>query len=109
MHAVKSFRYHILLALARGDLHGAEIRRRVEEDSGGAVTLYPAMLYGTLDDLAAEGRIVEVAPNDVDPDQTRWRFYALTAEGRRALEAETMRIEAVVGRARAALGTADGT
>jgi DNA-binding PadR family transcriptional regulator len=106
---VKPIRYHILLSLAGGAAHGAEIRRRVEEDSSGDVTLYPAMLYGTLDELALEGWIREVHPDDVDRDQSRWRFYALVPEGRRALEAETKRLEEVVGRARGALGTADGT
>lgn len=103
---MKAIRYHILLALAGGSLHGAEIRRRVEEESGGEVTLYPATLYGTLDELTRAGWIGEVAPEDVPPDQARWRFYALTPEGRQAVEAETVRLEAVVGRARAALETA---
>ena len=105
---MKAIRYHILLALAGGSLHGAEIRRRVEEDSDGEVVLYPATLYGTLDDLARAGWIDEVMPEDAAPDQTRWRFYALTPEGRRAVEAETLRLEAVLGRARATLRTAEG-
>ncbi len=106
---MKPFRYHILLALAEGALHGAEIRRRVEEDSRGAVTLYPATLYGTLDELTADSLIVEVEPNDADPEQVRWRFYALTTAGLEALDVETRRLEAVVVRARTALGTAAGT
>lgn len=105
---MKPFRYHILLALAEGALHGAEIRRRVEEDSRGAVTLYPATLYGSLDELTTDGLIIEVEPSDADADQVRWRFYALSAAGREALDVETRRLEAVVGRARAALRTADG-
>lgn len=105
---MKAFRYHILLALARGSLHGAEIRRRVERESGGAVTLYPAMLYGTLDELAGEGWIREVEPDDVETDQTRWRFYALTPAGRLALEAETRRLEEVLVRAKAALRAVGG-
>ncbi len=105
---MKRYRYHILLALARGALHGAEIRRRVDEDSDGTVTLYPAQLYGALDDLGAEGWIREVEPDDVPKDQVRWRFYDLTPEGRRVVEEETRRLEAVLGRARATLGTADG-
>jgi DNA-binding PadR family transcriptional regulator len=105
---VKTSRYHILLALASGSLHGAEIRRRVEEESAGEVTLYPAMLYGSLDDLASAGWIAEVDAADVDPEQVRWRFYALTPEGRVALEAETRRLEDVVGRARSALKAAHG-
>ncbi len=106
---MKPFRYHILLALAGGALHGAEIRRRAEEESGGAVTLYPAQLYGTLDELDAEGWIREVEPEAVQKDQARWRFYALTPEGRRALEDETARLEVVLGHARNMLGTAGGT
>jgi DNA-binding PadR family transcriptional regulator len=100
---MKPFRYHVLLALARGAVHGAEIRRRVEEDSDGAITLYPAQLYGTLDELAGEAWIREVEPEEVRKDQGRWRFYALTPAGRRALEAETARLEQVLGRARSAL------
>jgi len=105
---MKPYRYHILLALARGALHGAEIRRRVDEESDGTVTLYPAQLYGALDDLAGEGWIREVEPDDAPKDQVRWRFYALTPEGHRALEDETRRLEAVLGRARATLGAVDG-
>lgn len=106
---MKPFRYHILLALAGGALHGAEVRRRVQEDSRGEVTLYPAMLYGALDDLTEAGLISEVEPQDVAPDQVRWRFYGLTPEGRRVLEGETARLEEVVLRARRALGTAAGS
>ncbi len=105
---VKALRYHILLALAAGPLHGAEIRRRAEEDSGGAVTLYPAMLYGSLDELAGEGWIVEVDAPSQGSEHTRWRFYALAPEGRRVLEAETARLKAVVERARAALEAPQG-
>ena len=94
----------MLLALAEGALHGAEIRRRVEDESGGGVTLYPAMLYGTLDELAEAGWIEEAVDRWADPDRGRWRFYALTPAGRQILETETMRLGAVVGRARAALG-----
>jgi DNA-binding PadR family transcriptional regulator len=104
---MKPYRYHILLALARGALHGAEIRRRVDEDSDGTLTLYPAQLYGALDDLGADGWIREVEPDDLPKEQVRWRFYALTPEGRRALEEETGRLEAVLGRARATLRAVD--
>lgn len=106
---MKSQRYHILLALGSGPLHGAEIRRRSEEDSGGGVTLYPAQLYGLLDELSGLGWIREVEPEDGSPDQSRWRFYALTPEGRRALEAETARLEEIVGRARTVLGATAGS
>ena len=103
---MKTFRYHILLALAGGPLHGAEIRRRVEDQSDGTVKLYPAMLYGSLDDLTGAGWIEEVAAEEQESDQTRWRFYALTPEGKRALEVETARLEALVARARTRLEAA---
>lgn len=106
---MKPYRYHILLALAEGALHGAEIRRRVDEESRGEVTLYPATLYGALDELDEEGLIAEVEPDDLTPEQARWRFYDLTPQGRNALQAETARLERVLLRAREALGAAAGS
>jgi hypothetical protein len=66
------------------------------------------MLYGALDDLAGEGLIQEVRKEDLPADQVRWRFYDLTPQGQRAVEDETARLEAVLNRARTALGTAPG-
>lgn len=103
---MKATRYHILLALADGPRHGADIRRSVAEDSAGAVTLYPAMLYGTLDELAEAGWIVETEAPPQFADQSRWRFYQLTTEGRGALSTETLRLEGVLARARSALDSA---
>lgn len=103
---MKASRYHILLALAGEALHGAEIRRRAEQESGGEVTLYPAMLYSALDEMTGAGWITEVEAPDAAADQVRWRFYALTPEGQRALQAETRRLEVVLGRARAVLNGA---
>lgn len=100
---MKAQRYHILLALAEGPLHGAEIRRRAEEQSGGAVTLYPATLYGTLEEMEGSGWIAETDPVGTEPDQVRWRFYELQPEGRLALERETNRLESVLSLARSAL------
>lgn len=105
---MKALRYHILLALADTPLHGAEIRRRAEEQSGGTVRLYPATLYGTLDELQGSGWIEKIERDDAAPDQTRWRFYALTPDGRMALEEETARLEGVLTLARAALREAHG-
>ena len=100
---MKPLRYHILLAFAEGPRHGAEVRRSVAEQSQGAVQLYPAMLYGSLDELTAAGWIAETDAPEEHAGQSRWRFYELTPEGRAALEAETTRLESVVARARASL------
>ena len=102
---MKPVRYHILLSLAAGPRHGAEIRRTVVEQSRGAVTLYPAMLYGTLDELVDTGWIEEADAPAAFAEQSRWRFYALTPAGASALDAETARLESVVAEARAALRT----
>jgi PadR family transcriptional regulator PadR len=99
---MKTAPYHILVALAGGPLHGAEIRRRVDEQSGGSVTLYPAMLYGSLDDMVQAGWIQET-PGEVDRDQPRWRFYGITTAGTRVLEEETARLEALLALARSNL------
>jgi len=103
---MNAYRYHILLALAHGEAHGAEIRRRVEDESAGELTLYPAMLYGTLDELSGLAWITEVEA--AGRERARWRVYSLLPEGRRALAAETARLEGVIGRARAALEAAEG-
>ncbi len=105
---MKPQRYHILLALAQGPLHGAEIRRRAEEQSGGTVILYPATLYGALEELEQSGWIAETDPERVGPDRARWRFYALQPEGRLALERETTRLESVLSLARSALEARGG-
>lgn len=89
--------FHILLALAAGDAHGAAIRERVHEQSEGAVRLWPAMLYGSLEELAARGWIEEL-PDERHPqgESDRRRIYRITAAGRRAMAAETARLERLV-------------
>jgi len=80
--------FHILLALADGDLHGFGIQRAVLDRTGGTLKLWPAMLYRSLATLADEGLIRETTnPADTTPDE-RSRYYSLTAAGRRKLEAE---------------------
>lgn len=104
---MKPIPYNILVAVAGGPLHGAEIRRRVGEQSGGSVTLYPAMLYGSLDDMVKTGWIQET-PGEADRDQPRWRFYGITTAGTRILEEETSRLEALLALARTNLKGATG-
>ncbi len=104
---MKPIPYNILVAVAGGPLHGAEIRRCVEEQSGGSVTLYPAMLYGSLDEMAQAGWIRET-PGEVDREQPRWRFYGITLAGARVLEEETSRLEALLALARTNLKGATG-
>ena len=92
--------YYILLALSRGAQHGLAIAREVQQLSAGAVRLWPATLYGTLDDLGDRGWIEELAAHPADESEKK-RFYTLTSAGRRILSAETERMATLVKLARA--------
>jgi DNA-binding PadR family transcriptional regulator len=88
---------HILLALADGERHGYGIKQEVERRGEGALRLGPGTLYEAIYRLCRQGWIEEV---DGSGDERR-RLYRLTAEGRRALQAELRRLEAIVAEARA--------
>ena len=92
--------YYVLLALAHGAHHGLAIARDVRLLSAGAVRLWPATLYGTLDDLAERGWIEELAEHPVDESEKK-RFYTLTRAGRQILGDETERLATLVKLARA--------
>jgi DNA-binding PadR family transcriptional regulator len=95
---MKSRVYLILLALADLDLHGLGIARAVQELSKGRTRLWPASLYGTLDELAESGLIEELADRRQRPadESEKKRFYRLTRAGHRALAAETDRLAGLV-------------
>ena len=90
--------YLILLALADADLHGLGIARAVQELSDGQTRLWPASLYGTLDELTESGWIEELDdPGQRPADESeKKRFYRLTRAGHRALAVETERLAALV-------------
>jgi DNA-binding PadR family transcriptional regulator len=94
--------YYVLLALAGGARHGLAVARDVQQLSGGGVRLWPATLYGTLDELVERGWIEEMSQPPADESE-RKRFYQLTRAGRQVLGAETQRLAAVVKVARARL------
>ena len=97
--------FQILLTLAEGRAHGAEIRRKTQARTDGSVEIYPAMLYGSLDDLTDRGWIEELSEAEARPPDAnpRQRFYQLTAAGREALAQETARLRALVQSATRAL------
>ena len=94
--------YFILLSLASADRHGLAIAREVEALSEGAVRLWPASLYGSLEDLVEQGWIEELDdPGERPPHQSeRKRFYRLTSAGHRVAAVETERLAALVKVAR---------
>jgi DNA-binding PadR family transcriptional regulator len=97
--------FYILLSLANEHRHGSGIMRDVLDLTHGDLTLWPATLYGSLDELRENGWIAEVADEEVRSSESeRKRFYRITTVGREVLAAEVRRAEevAVVARARMA-------
>lgn len=93
--------FHILLALSEAPRHGSGIVRAVLDETGGAVRLWPATLYGSLDELASRGWIEELVDPDERPEgaSERKRIYRLTGEGRSALAGEAQRLRRLAGAA----------
>lgn len=89
--------FHVLLALAHGELHGYAIMQSVRESTQGTIKMGPGTLYGTIKRLLAVGWIEECDTRpDPDLDDERRRYYRLSGSGRQALEAEARRYEAIV-------------
>ncbi|WP_396213384.1 PadR family transcriptional regulator [Gemmatimonas sp.] len=95
---------YILLSLAAGPRHGSAIQDDARTLSDGAVRLWPATLYGSLEELLRLGWIEELQEHERPVGNSgRERFYRLTTGGRQTLEAECVRLEAVARKARARL------
>lgn len=88
--------FHILLALSRGPAHGSGIVRAILDETDERIRLWPATLYGSLDDLAGRGWIEEL-PDGERPDgaSERKRIYRLTGPGREVLAAEARRMRSL--------------
>jgi len=93
--------FHILLALADGDLHGYAIMQDVAQRSEGAVRLGPGTLYGALKRLL-EARLVEESAERAEPERgdERRRYYRLTPLGLAVARAEARRLDAILRAAR---------
>jgi len=93
--------FNILLALAKGDMHGYAIMGDAAERTAGAVTLEPGNLYRALQRLRRKGWVEKAersAAEDAGGD--RRRYYRLTESGRAAAAEETARMDALVQTAR---------
>jgi DNA-binding PadR family transcriptional regulator len=77
----------VLSALRKGDAHGFEILKRLEDAGSGALQLKEGSLYPALYKLEADG-LVKGAWEDVDSPRRgpRRRVYRLTAKGGRRLD-----------------------
>ena len=94
--------FHILLALSEEPQHGSGIVRSVLDQTDGKLRLWPATLYGSLEDLVALGWIEELTESGDRPEgeSEKKRFYRIRSSGARVLAAEADRLQAL---ARAAL------
>jgi DNA-binding PadR family transcriptional regulator len=89
--------FHILLALAGGEMHGYGIMQEVNERSEGAVRLGPGTLYRSIQRLLADGLIEETAERpDPEIDDERRRYYRLTTLGVHVAQKEAQRLAALV-------------
>ena len=98
--SLKPAHFYILLALSHGDRHGLAIARDVQTLSDGRVRLWPASLYGSLDELR-ERRWIEELPEHPAEESERRRYYRLTRVGRQVLTAEADHLARVARLARA--------
>ena len=92
--------FHVLLAVADGDMHGYAILKEVEDRTQGKVRLSTGTLYAIIKRLLSDGLIQELDKRPVDDDERR-RYYRLTDFGRRVALAEAKRMEEMVTAARA--------
>ncbi len=94
--------FHVLLALAEGDIHGYGILTEVTLLTGGAMTLSAGTLYGILRRLESEGMVVERKDRPApELDDERRRYYSLTEFGLRVARAEAERLQDMISLARA--------
>jgi DNA-binding PadR family transcriptional regulator len=94
--------FHILLALAAGEMHGYAIMQEIAILSDGQVHVGPGTLYGSIKRLLAAG-LIEESGDRPDPrlDDERRRYYRLTQDGHRILTAEAERMQGLVRAAQA--------
>jgi DNA-binding PadR family transcriptional regulator len=94
--------FHVLLALADGEKHGYAMMREIRTRTSGAVALSASTLYGIVKRLLENG-LLEESSERPDPalDDERRRYYRLTEFGRVVAVAESRRLEATLGIARA--------
>ena len=86
---------HILLSLAREELHGYAIMQEVQRQSEGKYKLGPGTLYDNLQKMI-DKRLVEEVGQKAGDDDPRRRYYRLSSLGRGVLAAEITRLDRVV-------------
>ncbi|MGB7022173.1 MAG: PadR family transcriptional regulator [Candidatus Acidiferrales bacterium] len=86
----------ILKTLARrGELHGYEIARTIQQNSEDVLQVEEGSLYPALQRMLVKGWVN--AHWGATPENRRARYYRLTATGRKQLEVELSQFRRVVG------------
>jgi DNA-binding PadR family transcriptional regulator len=104
--SLKPHWFYILLALAEGERHGLAVARDVQALSGGAVRLWPATLYGSLEELRAR-RWIEELDEPPAQESERRRYYRITRGGRAVLTDEAERLGRLARLARSRVRTGE--
>lgn len=87
------YTFHILMSLARREMHGYAIMVDVEERTEGQLILGPGTLYSSIKRMLKAGWIAESEERpDPDLDDERRRYYRLTDLGLRVAKAEANRL-----------------
>jgi len=92
---------HVLLTMADGETHGYRIMKEVAERTHGRLKIGPGSLYFTLDRLLSADLIEEAEPQPKpEADDSRRKYYQLTAHGRDVLREEVRSLADLVDFAR---------
>lgn len=82
-------------------MHGYGLMSEIRALSGGAVTLGPGTLYGSIKRMLTQGLLVESADRpEADEDDERRRYYELTELGGLVVAAEHARLSNLLAAAR---------
>jgi PadR family transcriptional regulator PadR len=84
----------VLRTLANGRMHGYAIARRIRDASANGLDIQDGSLYPALNRMLVKGWVV--AEWGVSENNRRARFYRLTRDGRKQLEAETREFDTLV-------------
>jgi DNA-binding PadR family transcriptional regulator len=97
--------FHMLLALSEGERHGYALKRAILRRTGGKLNLGSCALYGSINRMLEQG-LIEESDERPDPhlDDQRRRYYRITPLGRRAAQAEAIRLRQLVRLAENSLG-----
>ena len=84
----------VLRTLSHGPLHGYAIARRIKDASANGLEIEDGSLYPALNRMLVKGWLA--AEWGISENNRRARFYRLTAEGRKQLEAESKEFDKLV-------------